>query len=83
MAGPGRAIHGEARPTRALLGHGNAEISTIQLEAIELLDGRRSRRLLFELDERKPSRTTGITVAGQKHFYQLAHLGEQGLELHL
>ncbi len=82
-AGPRRPVPGEPWPSRALLGPVNAQGPAVQLEPVELFDRRRRSRLLAELDESETSGPAGCAIAGKEHLYELAHLGEQGLQLPL
>jgi hypothetical protein len=49
--------------------------------AVEPLDGRRSRRLVRELDEAEAARPPGSAIGREDDFHDLAGFGEQSLEL--
>ena len=56
---------------------------TVELMAFELLDGLCDSRLLGELDEGKPSWTTGIAIIRQEYLYHLPHFRKKTLKLAL
>jgi hypothetical protein len=75
---PVKRIRGAALPLLCFL---DTEAPTIELLAVESLDGLCGSRLLGKFDEGKSSWTTGTAVVGQEYLYHLPHFRKKAFKL--
>jgi len=68
-------------PRRAVARLTNPHIPSVKLGPVQFLDRLGNRRRVAELDESEPTRFVGGSVDREKHFRDLTHLSEQGLEV--
>ena len=59
----------------------DSETPTIELLAVESLDGLCGSRLLGKFDKGKSSWTTGTAVVGQEYLYHLPHFRKKAFKL--
>ena len=61
----------------------DADVPAVELVAVESLSGRSRSRPVGKLDEGESSWPTAVTIGGQKHADDLAHLAKEALEFAL